>query len=374
MIRNSIKLGTFKGIEIGLDFSWILIFAWVTWSLATHYFPTHYPAWQPAGYWVVAVVTSLFFFGSIVAHELGHSLVALRYHIPVRSITLFIFGGVAQIAKEPKRALEEFLIAIAGPLVSAAIALFFFGLARAVNAPGSPLDALGTWLGVINLSLAVFNLIPGFPLDGGRVFRAAVWALTKDFKRATLTASFLGQLIAYGFIGYGVWIALSGSLMDGLWIGFIGWFLLNAAASSWQQVTIQDVLKGLPASEAMMTDCPHVPRHLPLSELVSRHILKTARRCFPVVEDGHTWGIITLNEIKAVPQDQWDQVTVGRTMIPFQQTHKVAPQTSLAEVLELMTQHEVNQLPVVEGDQLVGMVSREGILRALKTRSELGLG
>lgn len=370
MIRNAIKLGSFRGIQIGLDLSWLLIFAWVTWSLATYHFPMDYPAWRPGGYWMVAVVTSLLFFGSILAHELGHSLVALRFGIPVRSITLFLFGGVAQITQEPKRAREEFYIAIAGPLVSVALAGFFWGLSLLV-APGSPLAALGGWLGIINLSLAVFNLIPGFPLDGGRVLRAAVWGLTGNYRRATRWASAIGQFVAYGFIGLGVGLAVVGSLWNGLWLVFIGWFLLNAASASWRQASLRGPLQGLVAQDVMMTDCPHLKRDLTLDELVHTHVLHTEQRCFPVTEGNHIIGMITLDEIKAVPQARWAQVTVAEAMLPFKQALKVLPTAELSQVLAQMNANQINQLPVMETDHLLGMISREGIFRVLKIRLEL---
>lgn len=368
-MRNAVRLGRVFGIEIGLDYSWFIIFALVTWTLAAHYFPMNY-RWPAATYWTVGLITSLIFFASVLAHELGHSVVALRFGIPVHSIRLFIFGGLAQISHEPKRAREEFYIAIAGPSVSVALAGLFWVFSRAVY-PKSPLEALGTWLAVINLSIAAFNLIPGFPLDGGRVFRAAVWGLTGSYTRATRIAAGLGQVVAYGFIALGVWMAVAGALWNGLWIGFIGWFLLNASTTSFKQVSVQEMLQGLTAQEVMMTDCPQVPRELTLEALVRDHVLRTARQSFPVVEDGYTWGIVTLKEIKAVPKARWAQVTVGEIMVPFEQIVKVPPQTGLAEVLQQMAEQEVNQLPVVEGDQLLGMISRDGILQLLKTRAEL---
>lgn len=333
----------------------------------------HYPTWILSTYWLVAFLTSLLFFGSILAHELGHSLVALHFGIPVKSITLFIFGGVAQITQEPKRPQEELYIALGGPAVSVVLAGLFYGFARVINLPGSPIEAVGFWLALINLSLTIFNLIPGFPLDGGRVFRAIVWALTSNYQKATRIASGLGQFIAYGLIAIGIWLAISVTLWEGLWVGFIGWFLLNASISSWKEVSFQERLRDLTANDILMTDCPRVSPTLSLESLVNEYVLHTARRCFPVLENHQTLGIVTLNEIKVIPKERWNSTMVGEVMVPFDKTVKVSPFTRLSEVFEHMTKYQVNQMPVVAESQFLGMVSREEILNVLSNRSELGI-
>src|SRR5271157_1016262 len=234
MIKQSISLGRIFNIPIGLDYSWFLVFALITWSLATSYFPLEFANWPTAEYWTVGAVTAVLFFVCVLLHELGHSVVALRYKIQVRSITMFIFGGVAQIASEPPSATAEFWIALAGPIVSFALAVLFT-LLQWVTTGFEPLLALAKYMAYINGSLALFNLIPGFPLDGGRVFRAVVWGITHSFQRATIIAATIGRVVAFGFILVGVWQMFTGNLAGGLWIAFIGWFLESAAHAQLSQ-------------------------------------------------------------------------------------------------------------------------------------------
>lgn len=371
-MRNALSLGKIFGIEVRLDYSWFIIFVMVTWSLAVHHFPMNHQ-WPASTSWTVGILTSLLFFASILAHEFGHSFVAIRKGIPVQSITLFIFGGIARITKEPERPRDEFLIAIAGPAVSAGLGLFFLAVSVLASSPHEPVAALASWLGWINLSLALFNLLPGFPLDGGRILRSIVWGRTGSFKRATQIASTAGQVVAYGFIFLGIWLFFSGRWIDGLWLGFIGWFLNNAAIANYQQVALQEQLSGVTARAVMMTDCPRVPRDLTLHALVYDYLLKDATRCFPVVEDGQVYGIITLHHVKAFPPQQWPFITVGQAMTPFEETKKVRPDQDLFKVMELMTAEDVNQVPVVEDGRLLGMISRDRLLSFITVRAELGL-
>jgi len=256
-MEASVKLGRIWGIPIGLHTSWFLVFGLLTWTLSTGYFPLEYPHLSPWLHVILGVVTSVLFFGSVLGHELGHAAIALRNRIPVKSITLFIFGGVAQISREPRTPGAEFRIAIAGPLVSFALALFFGGV-WLVSRSLPILAAPGVYLMRINFILAVFNLIPGFPLDGGRVLRAIVWALTKSFRQASQAAAFSGQLIAFGFIGFGIFTIFRGQLLNGAWLVFIGWFLQNAAASTYSQTNLQHAMEGITVGEVMNCDCERV--------------------------------------------------------------------------------------------------------------------
>jgi Zn-dependent protease len=367
-----VKLGKVWGIPIGLHPSWFLIFGLVTWSLAMGFFPQEYPQLSTAAYWLLGVVTSLLFFGSVLVHELGHALLALRNRIPVRSITLFIFGGVAQIEKEPSSPGVEFRIAIAGPLASLGLFLLFGGLWLADQGV-SILAAPSIWLARINLVLAVFNLIPGFPLDGGRVLRALVWRVTGSFYRATRLAASAGQVVALGFIGLGVFAIFGGSLYNGLWLAFIGWFLQNAAANSQAWSNMQESLRGVTVGQVMSRDCSRVPSLLPLSQLVEEQVLNGAQRCFFVSDNGHLQGLLTLREISAVPRRKWGFVTTEQAMVPFQRLVRVEPHTELMEALQMMDGANVAQLPVVEGDEVVGTLSREQVLRYVRLRAELGV-
>jgi Zn-dependent protease len=369
-VKNALRLGKIFGIEIRLDYSWFIIFALVTWSLSTGHFPMY--QWPSSVSWVVGILGSVLFFASILAHELGHSFVAIRRNVPVRSITLFIFGGLAQISKEPERPRDEFLIAIAGPVVSAGLGLIYLALpALLLSNPTEPVAALGVWLGTINLSLAAFNLIPGFPLDGGRILRSIVWGLTGSFKRATQVSTGAGQVVAYGLIFIGISLFFSGRVGEGLWIAFIGWFLNNAAVAHYQQATLQEQLRGISARAAMMTDCPRVRRDLTLQQLVHDYLLKDAGRCFPVVEDGRTYGVVTLRHVRAYAPEQWRFITVGQAMTPFEEMKKVNADMELVQVMRFMTEEDLNEAPVVDDGHLIGMISRDRLLHFVTVRAEL---
>jgi len=340
--------------------------------LAAGYFPAEEPSLPATVYWVLAVVTSLLFFGSVLIHELGHSIIALRNQIPVHGITLFIFGGVAQIGREPRDAGAEFRVAIAGPLSSLGLAALFAGLWW-FNRTTPYLAAPGIWLMRINLMLALFNLIPGFPLDGGRVLRAAVWHVTGSFQRATKVATFAGQLTAFGFIGLGILTLLGGNVINGLWLVFIGWFLQNAAAATYAQTNRQRELRDITVAQAMNRDCPAVPAQLALQQLVDEHVLTGGQRCFFVVDEGHLRGLLTLADVTKVPKQDWNATAVSQAMVPWEQLVLVQPDMSLLNALQLIDDANVNQAPVVTDDQLVGMLSREQVLRYMRARTELGV-
>ena len=371
MNRQTIPLGRIMGIPIGLDYSWFLIFALLTWMLGGSYYPAEFKNWPPLLYWFMGGVTAIMLFASVLLHELGHSVVAIRYRIPVRSITLFVFGGVAQIGAEPPSAIAEFWIAIAGPIVSLSLAVFFSAL-KPVTAGIEPLLGLVKYLAYINLALVLFNLIPGYPLDGGRVFRAIVWAVTKNMRRATLMAANAGRLFGFLFIFAGVWRVFSGDFGGGLWIVFIGWFLENAASAQIQQVMLQGVLAGHRVSQAMSTGCPAVPADLTLQQLVDEHILTSGRRCFLVNSGGSTLGLMTLHRIKEVPRPDWANTTAAQVMIALGELKRISPDKELWAALQQMDRDGVNQLPVMTDSQVVGMLSREDVITFLRTLQELG--
>jgi Zn-dependent protease len=371
MTRHNVPLGRILGIPIGLDYSWFLIFVLLTWLLAGSYYPAEFKDWSPLLYWFMGAATALMLFGSVVLHELGHSVVALRFKVPVRSITLFIFGGVAQIGAEPPSAKAEFLIAIAGPIVSLALAVVFTVLKPAV-APIEPLWGLVKYLAYINFALVLFNLIPGFPLDGGRVFRAVVWATTKNMRRATLIAANTGRFFGFLFICFGVWQMLGGNFGNGLWIAFIGWFLDNAASAQVHQVVFQGRLAGHTVAQAMNGHCASVPADLTLQQLVDEHILGSGRRCFLVQRGAKTVGLMTLHRIKGVPRPDWATTSAAQVMIPLEQLKRTDPDTGLWTALQQMDRDGVNQLPVMSGSQVVGMLSREDVITFLRTVQELG--
>ncbi len=372
MNRHNVPLMRILGIPIGLDYSWFLIFALLTWVLATSYYPAEFKDWAVPLYWIVGAATAILMFASVLLHELGHSVVALRFGVPVRSITLFIFGGVAQIGAEPPSALAEFLIAIAGPLVSLALAAVFYELEHLVGSIQALLG-LAEYLAYINFALVVFNLIPGYPLDGGRVFRAVVWAITGNMRRATLIAANSGRFFGLLFIFLGVMQIFSGNLGGGVWIAFIGWFLESAATAQAQQATIQGLLSGHRVSHAMRRHCDSVSADLTLQQLVDEHILGGGSRCLLVDRGGATVGMMTLHRIKEIPRAEWASTTAAQAMVPMDRLKRIAPDAELWNAVEQMDRDGVNQLPVMRDGQVVGMLGREDVISFLRTLQEVGL-
>ncbi len=374
-MQAQIKLGRIFGIQIGLHYSWLIIALLVMLSLAAQFQATN-PQWGKGVIWATAIVTGLLFFVAIILHELSHAAVAKARGLPVRSITLFALGGVAQIEKESADAKTEFWIAIVGPIASAIIGLFCLLLAWALGwapsgTPSTPAVAMLMWLGLINIGLAAFNLIPGYPLDGGRVLRAIIWWSTGDATRATRIASSVGQFVAFAFIVFGIFRFFGGAGFGGLWIAFIGWFLLEAARASYAEVGIKESLRGLRALDVMTNDSPVVSGRDNLQTLVEEHLLRTGNRCFIVKEQEHIVGLITPHEIKSISRNRWPYTTVDEVMRPLDQLHTVKPETSVTEALEAMARDDINQVPVVKDGHLEGMISRSHILQVLRTRAEL---
>jgi Zn-dependent protease len=368
MTERTISLGRIAGIPIYVDSSWFLVFGLVTWTLAAGYYPAEFKGWPAWEYWTMGAVTAILFFVSVLLHELSHSLVARRFGTAVQSITLFIFGGVSRLGSGTATASREFLIAAAGPFAS----LLLAGVFRLLEAPlagAAPALALVQYLAYINLVLGLFNLVPGFPLDGGRVFKAAVWGLTRDARRATRVAGTVGRVIGYTFILLGVWQIMSGNLVNGIWISFIGWFLESAATSEMQGQMVLELLGGHTVREAMRPDYVSVPADRTLQELVDDHVLAHGRRSFLVVRDGRVEGLLTLHGITARPRDTWLAVRAADVMIPRAEMRTARPDADLRDVLEHMDRNGVNQLPVMEADRAVGMLSREDIIDFLREQA-----
>ena len=371
----SIRLGRILGIPIGLHYSWFIIAALIVFSLAGHFQATH-ADWPQTRVWIVALLTAALFFASLVAHELSHSAVAKARGLPVRSITLFALGGVASIDKEASSAKTEFLIAIVGPLVSFAIGGICLALAGTLGwalddgTAGVTGSVLG-WLGSINVLLAVFNLIPGYPLDGGRILRAALWAVYDDGQRATRTASRVGQIVAAIFIGWGLLQFFTGAGIGGLWLAFIGWFLMTAAQASYQQVSLREALRDVRVADVMANDCASVNSAMPVSDLVNDVLLRTGRRCVVVKSGERVVGLVTPREIGEIDRRHWGDTTAAQVMRPLQKLSTVPPTVLVADALETMSREAVNQLPVVCDGRLAGIISRAQILQLLQSRAEL---
>jgi Zn-dependent protease/predicted transcriptional regulator len=372
MLESSFKLGRILGIQVAVHYTWFIIFALISFSLSSYFQNTH-PDWSPASAWMTATVTALLFFASIVLHELGHSIVALGHGIPVHSITLFIFGGVAQTERDADTARTELLIAIAGPIVSLVLAVLFLGLQLAAEPLHEPTAVALNWLSTINLMVALFNLLPGFPLDGGRVFRALVWGITRDAGRGMRWAVASGKLVAYLMIGGGALIILStGMLIDGLWLAMIGWFLLTAAEASGRQFLLDHLRRGGTAGEIMDVEVPSVPADRSVQEWVDDFVLAHGRRSFLVKDDHKVLGLVSLSDVHRVERNQWPRAQITEIMTPLAQLHTVKTDTPLPEILKRMEHYAINQLPVTEQGKVTGWITRDRLLRALNVHAELG--
>ena len=372
-MRTSWRIGSLFGIDIRIDSSWIIIFTFVSWALASFYFPNRFTGWPQWQYWVIGVVTSLLFFASVLGHELTHSLVAMRQGEEVRSITLFILGGVAELKGEPESPYKEFSMAFVGPLSSMVIALFFWTMSLAVRDFSQPIWALTRYLAFINLIVGIFNLIPGFPMDGGRVLRAIIWRVTGNLRKATRIASSAGQAIAFLFIVFGIFLIFSRALFNGLWMVFIGWFIHTAATRGYKQVVMKDMLKDIRAKDLMNREFEAVSPDLPLQDLIEEHILKKRQRAFLVFEKGQLDGIICLDDVKTVPKENWASTRVGEIMTPKEKLETALPEDDGGSVLAKLTGRNVNQVPVVKAGKVEGILCRSDVLQFLQLRAELGV-
>ena len=374
-MKSSIRLGRAFGIEVGLHYSWFLIALLIVMSLSDQFQHSH-PEWGAGVIWTTALMTALLFFAALLAHEFSHALVAKSRGLTTRAITLFALGGVAQIEKEPQDPKTEFWVGIAGPFTSAIIGLISLGLAwltgwRYHATPATPLASMLVWLGYINLMLAAFNMIPGFPLDGGRILRAILWWSTRDGVRATRLAARAGQLVAFGFIALGIFRFFAGEGVGGLWIAFIGWFLMQAAGSSYSTVRLTADLKNVVVGDVMTRDCTAVDGNLNVQNFVDNELLRSGRRCFVVEQNGAIVGLVTPHEIKDLDRQRWPYTTLYDIMRSIDEIHTVSPATPVMEALETMGRDDVNQLPVLTGNHLDGIVTRANVIQFLQTRSEL---
>ncbi|HEX9871159.1 MAG TPA: site-2 protease family protein [Candidatus Tectomicrobia bacterium] len=376
-MQAQIRLGRIFGVDIGLHYSWFIIALLIMFSLGGHFYVTN-PQWGSGVIWLLAIITGLLFFAALTAHELSHALVAKARGIPVRSITLFALGGVARIEKEAVDPKTELLMDIIGPVTSVVIGMICLGLAWAsgwtpMATPAHPLAAMLVWLGYINIALAVFNMIPGFPLDGGRVLRALIWWVTGNANRSTRIAAGVGQIVALLFITVGILRFFAGAGFGGLWLAFIGWFLLDAARASATQVELVEGLRGVRVRDVMSRDCPTIPGQMSLQRFAEEHLLRTAHRCFVVVDDSRIAGLITPHEVKEVPRERWSKATVAEVMRPLAQLRTIRADALAAEALEMMGREDVNQLPVTANAHLEGIISRGHIVSFLRTRAELDM-
>jgi Zn-dependent protease/CBS domain-containing protein len=375
MGRGAFFVGRIAGIRIGLHPSWLVIAFLVTYSLAVSSLPGTFPGWDPALYWIVAGIIAALFFCSVLAHELSHALVARRFGVQVHDITLFIFGGAANLEHDATTPRAEALIAIAGPASSLLIGGVLTGIDFFLTQP--QLDAVFGWLGFINITLGLFNLIPGYPMDGGRLVRALLWKIRGDQFGATRAAAAIGRVFGYGLIALGVFLAFQpGGLFSGIWLALIGWFLSTIAESAATQVTLEHSLSGVRVSDVMDPEPPSVSPNETVAELVRDRLMRGEHRSYLVRhDDGGLAGIVTLSDVRRVTQENWPMARVTDIMTRYGDLARVGPDDSLEGALNLLQQREVNQLPVVDTDgrSVLGLLTRAGILRMVDTRLKLGV-
>jgi len=369
-VRHSWRIGRIAGIDIKVDSSWFIILFLLTWMLATSYFPQSLPSYKGIFYWVLGLIASLLVFGSVLVHELAHSLVAIKQGDQVRSITLFILGGVAQITEEPKDPLSEFVMAIAGPLISFILGSFFFMLSILLLGVNKPLLAVISYLGLINIVLGVFNLLPGFPMDGGRVLRSIIWQITGDLRKATQIASFSGRAFAFLMISLGVFEILQGSL-SGMWMIFIGWFLHSAAVRGYQQVVMKTRLNNVTARDLMVEDLQTVPGHVTVQELVNSFILKKKKRVFIVIDGNRMEGVVSLEDVKTILRNKWASTDVDEIMTPIEELESVSPETDGEAILAKLASGKERRIYVMEEGLIIGVITRKDIHNYVQLQTEL---
>jgi len=373
MFGNRVTLFKLLGFEVKIDSSWIILAVLITWSLATGVFPAYFEDMPASNYWAMGVAGALGLFLSIIFHELSHSLVARRFGIPMKGITLFIFGGVAEMSEEPPSAKAEFLTAIIGPVSSVLIAAVFYGILQIGEASGWPPAFNGVlfYLVWVNFILALFNLLPAFPLDGGRVFRSILWSWKKDLHWATMVSSRVGSAFGVLFIAWGLWEIIQGNFIGGLWQAMIGLFLRGAAKSSYRQIVTRDLLAGLTVGRFMTPDPVTVPPGISLQNFVDEYLYRSHHQIYPVVKDGELVGCVTVKKLKNIPREEWPRRQVAEIASGCEEAAAISADSQAMEVIDIMNRTGNSRLMVVENGRLVGIVTLKDLSEILALRMEI---
>jgi Zn-dependent protease/CBS domain-containing protein len=369
-VRDSFTLGRISGISIGVNWSWLVVFALIVWTLATGIFPSTNPGFDDGTYVAMALVAALIFFVSLLLHELGHAFEARREGMEIEGITLWLFGGVAKFKGMFPSAGAEFRIAVAGPLVSLVLGIVFLGVALAVGSPGE-VDGVAAWLGYINLTLLVFNLLPALPLDGGRVLRSALWQARDDFAWATRVAAAIGRAMGYLFIGGGIALLIFLDAFSGAWFAFIGWFLLQAAGAEDRSLLTRQALNGLRVRDLVVRDPVTTHPQLTLAQFMDDVVWSRRFTTYPVTEDGRAVGLLPFRRVAEVPRNEWEQRLVRDCMLPLEQVPIVNEDDELVDAAAELSEHDVRRALVLDGDRLVGLLSVTDVARALEMRGAL---
>lgn len=386
------RIGKIFGVDIHIDWSWLLIFGLVSWSLASSFGQMH-TEWSTQTQWGIALLAAILFFVSVLAHELAHSLVAKARGVPVRNITLFMFGGISNIQREPASPIDELLVTIVGPLTSFFLGFVFLALgtgsialnnmnvmnATAMLSELGPANTILLWLGSVNILVGLFNLIPGFPLDGGRIVRSILWGITGSLQKATRWASWLGQAVAWAIILagmsmlFGVRIPILGTgFINGIWLIFIGWFLQSAAAKSYHKVVVQDILEDIPVRHMMYSKVPIVSGNISVDTLIDNYLMKSDNRAFIVYDDDKMVGLVTIDDVRKVSPQSRKLTIVRDVMTPSEKMIVIAPEEEASEAFYRLQSADIRQLPVVQENKIVGLLRRKDIIRWLQFQSQLG--
>ncbi len=370
-MNPNLRLGSLFGIPIGVTWGWFLIFGFVLFTAAQVFFPRSIPGQSELWYWSLGFLASLLFFGSLLAHELAHSLLARAYRLPVKGITLFILGGVSQITRDARTPLSEGLIAGAGPAVSFLLAAFFGLVALGASDANQAVATLGFYLAFVNLNLGIFNLLPAFPLDGGRVLRSILWGVTGNYVRATRWAARGGQVMGWGIVAVGAAVLLAGGAINGLIIGMVGFFIAMTAGQALRQEDIRARLSPIHVRHVMARSFPAIPRWTTLEEMASLAITQGSSGAFLVTDGSRFQGLVALTQLRTVPRDRWAFTTAQEIMVPARNLPSLSPDQSLFQALETLEEHQLVALPVLEDGQLAGVVTLDQVWRILQLRADL---